>query len=66
MRGQSRSDLMTVAELPSVESQASEIPPRDGHIDGTHFESGQPFASDAEAIEAGLRLGQRKIESLAR
>jgi hypothetical protein len=31
--------------------------------DVKHFESGQSFASDAEALEAGLRLGQQKIDS---
>jgi hypothetical protein len=36
---------------------------RDGRIEVTHFESGQSFASDAEALEAGLRLGQQKIDS---
>jgi hypothetical protein len=36
---------------------------RDGHIDIAHFESGESFASDAEAIEAGLRMGQEKIDS---
>ena len=36
---------------------------RGGHIDVTHFESGQSFVSDAEAIEAGLRMGQQKIDS---
>jgi hypothetical protein len=39
---------------------------RDGHIDVTHFESGQSFVSDAEAMEEGLRMGQQKIESRAR
>jgi hypothetical protein len=32
-------------------------------IDVKHFESGESFATDAEAIEAGLRLGQEKIDS---
>ena len=36
---------------------------RSGHIDVTHFESGQSFASDAKAIEAGLQMGQQKIDS---
>jgi len=36
---------------------------RGGHIDVTHFESGQSFASDANAIAAGLLLGQQKIDS---
>jgi hypothetical protein len=36
---------------------------RGGHIDVTHFESGQSFASDAKAIEAGLQMGQQKIDS---
>jgi len=39
---------------------------RDGHIDVTHFGSGQSFVSDAEAMEEGLRMGQQKIESRAR
>ncbi len=41
---------------------------RDGRIEVTHFESGQSFASDAEAkaIEAGLKMGQQKIESDSR
>ena len=34
-----------------------------GRIEVRHFESGQSFASDAKAIEAGLRLGQQKIDS---
>jgi hypothetical protein len=36
---------------------------RDGRIEVRHFESGESFATDAEAIEAGLRLGQQKIDS---
>ena len=36
---------------------------RGGHIDVTHFESGQSFASDAKAMEAGLQMGQQKIDS---
>jgi hypothetical protein len=36
---------------------------RDGRIEVTHFESGQSFASDAEAIEAGLKMAQQKIDS---
>jgi hypothetical protein len=36
---------------------------RGRHIDVKHFESGESFASDAEAIEAGLRMGQKKIDS---
>jgi len=39
---------------------------RDGRIEVTHFESGQWFASDAEAIEAGLKMGQQKIDSYYR
>jgi hypothetical protein len=31
-------------------------------IDVKHFESGESFATDAEALEAGLRLGQQKID----
>jgi hypothetical protein len=34
-----------------------------GRIEVRHFESGQSFASRAEALEAGLRLGQQKIDS---
>ena len=34
-----------------------------GRIEVRHFESGQWFASRAEALEAGLRLGQQKIDS---
>jgi hypothetical protein len=34
-----------------------------GRIEVKHFESGQSFATDAEALEAGLRLGQQKIDS---
>jgi hypothetical protein len=36
---------------------------RGRRIGVTHFESGESFASDAEAIEAGLRMGQEKIDS---
>ena len=36
---------------------------RDGRIEVRHFESGESFATDAEALEAGLRLGQPKIDS---
>ncbi len=36
---------------------------RDGRIEVTHFESGQSFASDAEAIQAGLKLARQKIDS---
>ena len=32
---------------------------RGGHIDVTHFQSGQSFASDAKAIEAGLQMRPR-------
>jgi hypothetical protein len=32
-------------------------------IDVKHFESGESFASDAKAIEAGLQMGQQKIDS---
>src|SRR6266404_4528806 len=35
---------------------------RDGRIEVTHFESGQSFASDAEAIEAGLKMGRQKLK----
>ena len=34
-----------------------------GRIEVRHFESGQWFASQTEALEAGLRLGQQKIDS---
>ena len=34
-----------------------------GPIEVRHFESCQSFASNAEAIEAGLRMGQEKIDS---
>jgi hypothetical protein len=34
-----------------------------GPIEVRHFESCQSFASDAEATEAGLRMGQEKIDS---
>jgi hypothetical protein len=36
---------------------------RDGHINIRHFESGQSFATDAEALQAGLRTGQQEIDS---
>ena len=36
---------------------------RGGRIEVRHYESGQSFASRAEALEAGLRLGQQKIDS---
>jgi hypothetical protein len=36
---------------------------RGRRIEVTHFESGESFASDAKAIEAGLRMGQQKIDS---
>jgi hypothetical protein len=36
---------------------------RGGRIEVRHFESGQSFASDAKAIEAGLQMGQQKIDS---
>jgi hypothetical protein len=36
---------------------------RGRRIDVKHFESGESFATDAEAIEAGLRMGQKKIDS---
>ena len=32
---------------------------RGGHIDVTQFQSGQSFASDAKAIEAGLQMRPR-------
>ena len=34
-----------------------------GRIEVRHFESGQSFASQTEALEAGLRMGQEKIDS---
>jgi hypothetical protein len=34
-----------------------------GPIEVRHFESCQSFASDAEALEAGLRMGKEKIDS---
>ncbi len=34
-----------------------------GHINVTHFESDQLFKSDTEALEAGLRMGQQKIDA---
>ena len=34
-----------------------------GPIEVRHFESGESFASHAETIEAGLRMGQEKINS---
>jgi hypothetical protein len=36
---------------------------RDRRIEVTHFESGQWFASQTEALEAGLRMGREKIDS---
>jgi hypothetical protein len=35
---------------------------RSGRIDIRHFESGESFASDAKALQAGLRMGQQKID----
>jgi hypothetical protein len=32
------------------------------HVDVTHFESGQRFATDEEALEAGIKLGQNKVD----
>jgi len=32
------------------------------HIDVTHFESGQIFKTDEEALAAGLELAKRKVE----
>ena len=29
----------------------------------THFESGQRFETDEEALQAGFKLGQQKIEA---
>jgi hypothetical protein len=34
-----------------------------GSIEVRHFESCQSFASQTEALEAGLRMGQEKIDS---
>lgn len=34
-----------------------------GRIEVRYFESTQTFASQVEALEAGLRLGQQKIDS---
>ena len=35
---------------------------RGRRIEVRHFESGESFATDAEALEAGLRLGQQRID----
>jgi hypothetical protein len=32
------------------------------HLDVTHFESGQRFTTDEEAIAAGIKLGQRSVD----
>jgi len=32
------------------------------HIDVTHFESGQRFATDDESISAGIALAQHKVD----
>jgi len=34
----------------------------DGAIEITHFETGQRFQSQDEAIDAGMKLGQRQID----
>lgn len=33
------------------------------HVDITHFESGQRFKTDEEALEAGMTLGRQKVEA---
>jgi len=33
-----------------------------GAVDITHFETGQRFQSQDEALEAGMKLGQRQID----
>jgi hypothetical protein len=33
------------------------------HVDNTHFESGQRFTTDEEALKAGLQIGYRKIDA---
>jgi hypothetical protein len=32
-------------------------------LEVTHFESGQRFATDEEAIAAGIRLGEHKVDT---
>jgi hypothetical protein len=38
---------------------------RDGgsHLDVTHFESGQRFKTDEDAVAAGLELGRHKVDA---
>ncbi len=55
--------------------EATSIPLRDGgftvhvdlerpteHVDVTHFESGQRFATDEEALETGMKLGRQRVD----
>lgn len=51
---------------PCVQTRTVHFDIREDHktfSDESHFESGQVFTSESDAVEAGFEMGKRKIDS---